>query len=102
MEGFVVDHWEILTVIIALIFNAGVNWKMIKDKPSKEDVENIVNEKFDNHCPYVSRIDSLEETQKGNVANVTDMKTKLNQIDFNVQNICEKLGVTYIGKKNGS
>ena len=101
MELFIIDHWQVIVFIIALFFNAGITYKMLKDKPSTADVDKMIVDKFKNHCPFSDKIDRLETVQGKNVEDVSKVVTKIHQIDFNVQNICKNLGVDYIGKSNG-
>ena len=101
MEMFLVDHWQVIVFIIALFFNAGITYKMLKDKPSTADVDKMIMDKFKNHCPFSDRVEKLETVQVKNVENVGAIVSKVNQIDFNMQNICKNLGVEYISKSNG-
>ena len=102
---FLVDHWQAIAFIIALVFNAGATYKMFKDKPSVEKMNKIIEDRFANydltHCPFRDRIESLTTIQIKNVTNIEHIQSKLDQINFNVQNICENFGVKYLGKKNG-
>lgn len=100
--NFLKDHWHTLTAVIVLVFTLGGIMQKMKSYLNKDQVENIVEKKFANHCPFSEKIKNLETVQARNVDNVAHIKTKLDQIDFNVQNICDKLDVQYIGKKNGS
>jgi hypothetical protein len=93
--------WTVGSTLALVIFNAGVVYQMIKSKPSKEKVSEMIDEKFDDHCPFSEKIVNLETGQAKNVESVIHIKSKVDQIDFNVQNICENFGVQYIGKKNG-
>jgi len=101
MEISLIDHWQVVVFIAALLFNAGMTYKMLKDKPSIKDVDKMIEKKFANHCPFADKIDRLETVQAKNVEDVSKVVTKIHQIDFNVQNICKNLGVDYIGKSNG-
>lgn len=100
--NFLKDHWHIITAIIALTFVLGKIMQKMTTYLNADQVENIVDKKFSNHCPFTDKIAHLETTQAKNIDNVAHIKAKLDQIDFNVQNICDKLDVQYIGKKNGS
>jgi hypothetical protein len=100
---------ETIIAVVALIITIiGYIWGFarliakLEIKPSEEQVKDLIDEKFANHCPFSSKIAQLETTQNKNVDNVAHIKSKIDQIDFNVQNICSKLDVEYIGKKNGN
>ena len=100
--NFIKDHWHILSGVILLTFTLGKIMQKMTTYLNKEQVDEIVKKKFDNHCPFSDKVKQLETVQIKNVESVAHIKSKIDQIDFNVQNICDKLDVVYIGKKNGS
>lgn len=100
--NFLRDHWQVIAGISLLLFTLGTIMQRMKSYLNKEQVESIIEKKFENHCPFSDRVVHLETVQSRNVDNISHIKSKLDQIDFNVQNICDKLDVQYIGKKNGN
>lgn len=68
---------------------------------TKEELDNEVKKALADHCPFTNEIEELQAGRKKSHNDVVNIHTKLHQIDFNVQNICQKLDVIYIGKKNG-
>jgi len=110
MTNFIIDHWEALTFIVALIFNGGVMYKTFKDKPSVKVVNQMITKAFTNHCPFEGRIAKLElwkdELVKDNVLVARTLvqeteRTHLasQRIELNLRRVCDKLDVIYLDTK---
>lgn len=108
VEKFIVENWEALSFIIALVFNAGIIYRTVKDKPSETRVEEMINEKFNNHCPYSEKIQSLEYNKKETAAyrevlskelHSENEKTHLalQRMEINLRRVCDKLELNYLG-----
>ena len=99
---FFSDYWYVIIFIVSLIFTLGRMVQNMKTFVNKNDLEEAVKKGLLGHCPFADEIEQLQIGRKKSHNDIVNVHTKLHQIDFNVQNICEKLEVTYIGKKNGS
>jgi hypothetical protein len=110
MEKIIIDHWQVLLFIITLLFNAGVMFKTFKDKPSEKRVEEMIEEKFDNHCPFTDRITELESSRRTTQTETALYRTglekalqkeqefthlALQRIHINLESICNSLGIKY-------
>ena len=96
------DHWQALVFVIVIIFNVGVMTTKMKSLVTKAELNDSVKKALADHCPFSTDIKNLKAGDIKSQKDIVNVHTKLHQIDFNVQNICEKLEVKYIGKKNGS
>lgn len=107
MEKFITENWEALSFIIALVFNAGIMFKTFKEKPSEDRVEEMINEKFANHCPFTERLIDLESDKKAQIAyreslakdlHIENEKTHLalQRMELNLKRVCNKLDVDYL------
>ena len=99
---FLTEHWQALVFVIVIIFNVGVMTTKMKTFVTKAELNDSVKEALADHCPFNTDIKELKEGREKNKEDIINVHTKLHQIDFNVQNICEKLEVKYIAKKNGN
>jgi len=90
---------------INLIFLAGMWWVKLKDAVTKQEVKTMVSKEVKDalidHCPFKVEIEDLKEGKEKNSTAIINIHTKLQQIDINVQNVCESLKVPYLGRKNG-
>jgi hypothetical protein len=103
---FFIDHWQVITFIMALLFNAGVMYKTFRDKPSVKIVAEMIDKAFIGHCPFESRLVRLEvwkeELVRDNVIVARTLVKETEQahlaaqrIELNLKKVCEKLGITY-------
>jgi len=107
---FVGEHLETIIFVGALLFNAGIMYKVLRDKPSEKRVDEMIEKKFANHCPFINRIENLEDDKKVG----SDFREKLNKtlalenqtthlslqrIEINVVRICDKLNIEYLESK---
>ena len=92
--------------IINIIFFAGVWYGKLRNMITKQEVKIMINkeikEQLENQC--IKEIKSLlvwkkEHSEWGSRENDKN-HSRLSEIAFNLKNICNKLGITYI-KKNG-
>lgn len=92
-------HWEILTFIAALIFNAGVMFHTIKTKPGETRVKEMIDEAFDNHCPFSAKIDELDnwKTQRIKEIKQSEMRQQqqLDTIIIHLKQVCSKLEIEW-------
>jgi len=107
---FFAGHWEIISFILALIFNAGIMYKTFKDKPSVKTVQEMISKGLIGHCPFETRITRLEvwkdELVKDNVVVAKTLVSETERthltamrIELNLRRVCEKLEVTYLDTK---
>jgi len=107
-ESFFIAHWEVIISAVALIFNAGVMYRSLKDKPTESRVKEMLDEKFQTHCPFVDRINIIELQNKAvekHHETVTKERAKeteinhlaLQRIEINLKRVCEKIDISYIG-----
>ena len=99
---FLSTNWHIIVFIVVIIFNVGVMTTKMKTFVTKADLNDEMQRALADHCPFANDIEELQEGGIKSGKDIVNIHTKLHQIDFNVQNICQKLDVKYIGKKNGS
>lgn len=100
-------EWTIVIFIITLLFNAGMMYKTFKDKPSETRVSEMIDEKFENHCPYAKKISELESENK-DAHNYREKLTTellkensktnlvLQRIELNLKRVCTKISVEYL------
>jgi hypothetical protein len=104
---FFADHWQAISFIMALLFNAGIMYKTFKDKPSIKTVEDMIAKSILGHCPIEDRISKIEkwkdELVRDNVIVARSLvieteRTHLTaqRIELNLRRICDKLDVTYL------
>jgi hypothetical protein len=55
-----IDWWTVGTTVILIAFNLGVVYQMIKTKPTREEVNDMIDKKFTNHCPFAEKINDLD------------------------------------------
>lgn len=111
VENFIAEHWEALSFIIALVFNAGIMFKTFREKPSEkrveEMIEEMIEEKFENHCPFTDKIKNLEinKTEQTTYREVLakelhqeNEKTHLalQRMELNLKRVCNKLELDYL------
>lgn len=107
MENFITEHWEALSFIIALVFNAGIMFKTFREKPSEKRVEEMIEEKFENHCPFTDKIKNLEINKTEQTAyrevlakelHHENEKTHLSlqRMELNLKRVCNKLELDYL------
>lgn len=107
MENFIANHWEALSFIIALVFNAGIMFRTFRDKPSEKRVEEMIEEKFANHCPFTDKIKSLEvnkieqTTYREVLAKELHQENErthlaLQRMELNLKRVCNKLELDYL------
>jgi hypothetical protein len=107
VETFIISHWEGIAFIIALVFNAGVMYKAIKEKPSEKRVGEMIDAKFDNHCPFSEKIQGLEsnvikqadyrELLAKELHQETEMThLSLQRMELNLKRVCNKLDLGYL------
>jgi len=92
--------WTVGSTVVLVAFNLGMVYQMIKNKPSEEKVGEIIEKKFENHCPFTLRINNLESDKK-EIANDLKIETEytrdsLQEIKFNLKSLCKVQGVEYI------
>lgn len=101
------QYWELIVFIIALLFNAGVMFKTYKDKPSEKRVSEMIDEKFQDHCPFTEKIAQLETNKKEmNVYRETLARNlqkenesthlSLQRVELNLKRVCDKLELGYL------
>ena len=95
MEIFLIDHWQIISVIIALVFNGGITYNIMKDKPSEKEIIKLIDKKLDAHCLYKDRVIELEVKDKAVVRDIQEIKQKVNTVVINLKGICDELKVPY-------
>jgi hypothetical protein len=107
VENFIAENWQALSFIIALIFNAGIMFKTFKEKPSEKRVEEMIEEMFENHCPFTDRIKNLETNKAEQRAYREVLEKELHQenerthlslqrMELNLKRVCTKLGLDYL------
>lgn len=107
MEQFIKDNWQALSFIIALVFNAGVMYKTFKEKPSEKRVDEMIDKKFANHCPFTDKIKSLEvnkieqTTYREVLAKELHQENErthlaLQRMELNLKRVCNKLELDYL------
>ena len=100
LEKFFVEHWQIVSFLIVLVFNAGVVYQGMKNKITKEQAQQMIDEKYEEHCPFSDDISLLRVKQDKNVDNISVLKSKIDNIDFNVQMMAEKMNIKIIKRSN--
>lgn len=104
---FLIDHWQVITFIMALLFNAGIMYKTFKDKPSVKTISEMIDKAFIGHCPFENRLLRLEvwkdELVKDNIIVAKTLVSETERthltaqrIELNLKRICDKLDVTYL------
>jgi len=107
VENFIANHWEALSFIIALVFNAGIMFRTFRDKPSEKRVEEMIQEKFENHCPFSDKIQNLELSKREQVVYRELLAKELHQenerthlalqrMELNLKRVCNKLELDYL------
>lgn len=102
-----IQRWELIVFIIVLIFNSGVMFSSIRNKPSEQRVQEIVEERFENHCPFTNRINDLEINSKTIVADKNKIieglqkenefvHLSLQRVELNLKRVCDKLEIDYL------
>lgn len=107
----------VIMFVVNVIFFAGMWFAKLRNAVTRQEVTMIINKEvkkqLSEHCPFSDDIAELknkglirdEDDKAMAIVKIKDDKAfsaKLNQIDFNVRNMCEHLQVKYIGEKNGT
>lgn len=106
VEAFLL-HWQLILFIIALIFNAGVMYSSMKNKPDETRVNEMIEEKFENHCPFSEKISAVEAQGKAQDHSRSELEKKiakenehlhlsLQRVELNLKRICNKLEIEYL------
>lgn len=101
------NRWELVVFIVVLIFNSGVMFSVMKNKPSENRVYEMIDERFENHCPFTSRIKNLEDETKESVEYKQKLALNLHKeseyvhlslqrVELNLKRVCEKLEIDYL------
>ena len=99
---------EILAVITFLILIAGYLWgfarliQKLELKPDYKDVENMIEKKFENHCPFIDKINNVEndvrdikEWKDDRVELLHRVEKEIQQVRINTEMICDELKISY-------
>jgi hypothetical protein len=89
MEKFVADNWGVITTILAFVFNTGIIYKGLKDKPGRSEVYRIATEKIKEHkegCDYYKKTDGVKLQQS-----VEDLKDTVDKIDGRIEKMYGKI-----------
>ena len=107
MLALLSDHWEALAVVVAFVFNAGITWQNVRNKPSVKQVASMIETAFENHCTFADRILKLEVWKTEIVAdNIIIAKTLVSEterthlasqrIELNLKRVCDKMDIGYL------
>ena len=88
-------EWTILIFAATILFNAGVMYKTMKEKPSEKEIIKLIDKKLDAHCLYKDRVIELEVKDKAVVRDIQEIKQKVNTVVINLKGICDELKVPY-------
>lgn len=89
MDKFITEYWGIMVTIIAFAFNIGFVYKGLKDKPNRNEVNQIAGEKLKEHregCDYYKKIEGVKLQQT-----VEDLKEVVEKIDNRIEKMYEKI-----------
>ncbi len=99
---------EIVAIVTFLVLIGGYLWgfaKLIQKlelKPDIKEVEDMIEKKFENHCPFVDKIVKIEMDVKeikiwkdDRVELLHRVEKNLLEVRLNVKQICAKLDVEY-------
>jgi hypothetical protein len=94
-----------LFTLILILFNLYLNAKLSKFV-TESQVQAMLDEecdsallrmddKLNNHCPNMTRIEKLESAKEKHTANIEHVNMKLQEITINLKNLCTNNGVKY-------
>lgn len=89
MEKIITEYWGVIITIMAFVFNIGFIYKGLKDKPGRQEVLQITNEKFKEHregCDYYKKIEGVKLQQS-----VEDLKEVVDKIDRRIEKMYSKI-----------
>lgn len=89
MEKFLSEYWGLITTIIAFTFNIGFVYKGLKDKPNRNEVNQIAAEKLKEHregCDYYKKTEGVKLQQS-----VEDLKEVVDKIDRRIEKMYGKI-----------
>lgn len=64
-------------------------------KPSRDEVQEMINKKIDDHCPYAVDINQFKRFMQDRVLLLEDVKREVMSVRLNTEMICESLGISY-------
>jgi hypothetical protein len=93
---------EVVIGIIMLLINVGaIIWGFAKVmtklemKPSREEVQQMIDAKIDDHCPYAIDINHFKSFMEDRVLLLEELKRELMGVRLNTEMICEHLKISY-------
>jgi hypothetical protein len=93
---------EIVIGIVMLLINIGtIIWGFarimtkLEMKPSREEVQAMIDNKIDDHCPYAVDINHFKTFMENRVLLLEELKRDVLGVRINTEMICEHLKISY-------
>lgn len=109
-----IEKWlPFIAAVLVLAFDWGILYAKLKEKPTKEQVNDMIEKKLISHSELMSsRLQSLKSDFSAKIedydydlsAREEDIKNLTNimlEIKLNLKSICEQLNVKYLSINNG-